>query len=465
VSPATPKPRVRILVVDDDPDIRELLSDRLQLMGFEPLCAKDGAEALGILRQDAPALTVLDLQLPGLGGMEVLQTIRREGLETTVIVITAWATAERAVEAMRSGAYDFISKPLDPAHLEVVINKALERERLREENRLLHSELDTQDRSLIGESPGLQALRRTAQQAAASNATILLRGESGTGKEILARAIHRWSPRNDRPLVIVNCVALSEELLESELFGHEKGAFTGAHERKQGKVELAHGGTLFLDEIGDLRPSLQAKLLRLLQEQEFERVGGTRPIRVDVRFIAATNTDLERAMQRNLFRPDLYYRLNVVSLTLPPLRERKEDLPLLTRYFVEKYSAELKRPPKPVSASALARMMRYHWPGNIRELENAIERAVVLSTGAEIEPADLPLPGAPGAEVDPDGTQAAPGGYHEAVVAFKRELLRAALARTSGNRTRAAEALGLQRTYLSRLLKDLGIRGPDEETE
>ena len=460
MSPATTKPRARILVVDDDPDIRELLSDRLQLMGFKALCAKDGHEALAILRQDSPALTLLDLQLPGLGGMEILQTIRREALETTVIVITAWATAERAVEAMRCGAYDFIPKPLDPAHLEVVINKALEREQLREENRLLHSELTTQERPLIGESAALRTLRRTAQQAAASNATILLRGESGTGKEILARAIHRWSPRSGRPLVIVNCVALSEELLESELFGHEKGAFTGAHQRKQGKVELAHGGTLFLDEIGDLRPQLQAKLLRLLQEQEFERVGGTRPIQVDVRFIAATNTDLERAMQRNLFRQDLYYRLNVVSLTLPPLRERKEDLPLLTRYFLDKYSAELKRPPKSVSAAALSLMTRYHWPGNIRELENAIERAVVLSTGSEIEPGDLPVSGA---EADPDTDRAASSGYQEAVTAFKRDFLRAALVRTNGNRTRAAEALGLQRTYLSRLLKDLGIRGSEEE--
>jgi len=462
VSRATTRPRVRILVVDDDSDIRELLSDRLQLMGFDVLCAKDGQEALGILRQETPPLTFLDLQLPGVGGMEVLQTIRREGHETTVIVITAWATAERAVAAMRAGAYDFIPKPLDPAHLEVVINKALERDSLREENRLLHSELDTQERSLIGESAVMQALRRTAQQAAASNATILLRGESGTGKEILARAIHRWSPRSSRPLVIVNCVALSEELLESELFGHEKGAFTGAHQRKQGKVELADGGTLFLDEIGDLRPSLQAKLLRLLQEQEFERVGGTRPIRVDVRFIAATNTDLERAMQRNLFRQDLYYRLNVVSLSLPPLRERMEDLELLTRYFVEKYSAELKRPPKPVSPGARALLAGYHWPGNVRELENAIERAVVLSTGPAIEPGDLPI-SVPAA--GPEEDQAAGGAFHEAVLAFKRDFLRAALARTNGNRTRAASALGLQRTYLSRLLKDLGLTTADKEAE
>ncbi len=455
------RPRSRILVVDDDPDILELLSDRLRLMQLEVLCAGDGQEALTLLRQEAPPLTLLDLQLPLLTGMEVLHTIRREGIETTVIVITAWATPERAVEAMRAGAYDFIPKPLDPAHLEVVINKALERDSLREENRLLHDELGSLDRPLIGESPAIQEVVRVAQQAAASNATILLQGESGTGKEILARAIHRWSPRRNRPLVTVNCVALSEELLESELFGHEKGAFTGAHQRKQGKVELAHGGTLFLDEIGDIRPSLQAKLLRLLQEQEFERVGGIRPIRVDVRFVAATNTDLERVMKQGAFRQDLYYRLNVVRLALPPLRERKEDLEPLLRHFVEKYSAELKRAPKPVSPAAQAILARYDWPGNVRELENAIERAVVLSTGPEILPRDLPiLRSQPGEEVNDE----LPGTYHEAVQGFKRNLLRSALARANGNQSKAAEALRLQRTYFSRLLKDLGIRSPQIPT-
>jgi len=362
------------------------------------------------------------------------------------------------VEAMRAGAYDFLPKPLDPAHLEVVINKALERESLREENRLLHGELDSLERPLVGESPAIQEVVRTAQQAAASNATILLRGESGTGKEILARAIHRWSPRRNSPLVTVNCVALSEDLLESELFGHEKGAFTGAHQRKRGKIELANGGTLFLDEIGDIRPLLQAKLLRLLQEQEFERVGGTRPIRVDVRFVAATNTDLERAMKEGRFRQDLYYRLNVVSLTLPPLRERRGDVEPLARHFVEKYSAELKRPPKAILPEAMAILAGHRWPGNVRELENAIERAVVLSAGPAIGPWDLPILG-----LEPDaaaGQGPAGSTYHEAVLNFKRELLRSALARTNGNQTRAAEALGLQRTYLSRLLKELGIRAP-----
>ena len=451
------RPRSRILIVDDDPDIRELLSDRLQLMKLDVTCAADGQEALGLLRQEAPPLTLLDLQLPRLSGMGVLEAIHREGLDTTVIVITAAGTVERAVEAMRAGAYDFLPKPLDPAHLEVVINKALERDSLRKENRLLHSELDRLDRPLVGESQAMRELVRTAQQAAASNATILLRGESGTGKEILARAVHRWSPRHQRPFVTVNCVALSEDLLESELFGHEKGAFTGAHQRKLGKVELSHGGTLFLDEIGDIRPSLQAKLLRLIQEQEFERVGGTRTIRVDVRFVAATNTDLERAMKQGAFRQDLYYRLNVVSLTLLPLRERKEDLKQLACHFVEKYSGELKRPAKPISPEALALLADYDWPGNVRELENAIERAVVLSTGPEIAPRDLPiLPTADRGEPPMDSAS----GFHEAVLHFKRELLRSTLARADGNQTRAAELLGLQRTYLSRLLKELGVRAP-----
>jgi DNA-binding NtrC family response regulator len=448
-------PRSRILLVDDDPDILEVLSDRLQLMGFEVVCSSDGQEALDQLRREAPPLTLLDLQLPRLNGLDVLKTIRREGIETTVIVITAWGTPERAVEAMRAGAYDFIPKPLDPGHLELVIKKALERETLIEENRLLHGEMESLERPLVGHSRIIQDLLKIAQQAAASNATILLRGESGTGKEILARAIHRWSDRRRRPFVTVNCVALSEELLESELFGHEKGAFTGAHQRKQGKVELADGGTLFLDEIGDIRPPLQAKLLRLVQEQEFERVGGTRPIRVDTRFIAATNTDLEQAMKQGIFRQDLYYRLNVVSLVLPPLRKRMEDIQGLSRHFVDKYSSELKRPPRPISPAAMAILTRHTWPGNVRELENAIERAVVLSTGSTIEPHDLPVASLESGE-HPDAQ--GDGSYHQAVLQFKRGLLQSALAQANGNQTRAAEALGLQRTYLSRLIKELGVR-------
>ncbi len=448
------KSRGRLLLVDDDPDLREALSERLSLMKFDVTCASSGEEALDLLRRQRFPMTLLDLQLPRQSGLEVLQVIRREGLETTVIVITAWGTLEKAVEAMRAGAYDFLAKPLDLAHLEVVITKAMERNALREENWLLQGEIGSLERPLLGECPAFSEVVQTAREAAASNATILLRGESGTGKEILARAIHRWSPRASRPFVVVNCVALSEELLESDLFGHEKGAFTGAHQLKRGKVELADGGTLFLDEVGDIRPPLQAKLLRLLQEQEFQRVGGTQALRADLRFVAATNTDLERAMTEGRFRQDLYYRLNVVSLTLPPLRDRKADIDVLSRHFVEKYSRELKRSSKPMSSAALALLTGYHWPGNVRELENILERAVVLSKGSAIEPRDLPnLAHHPGEA--PAGVNLS---YHDAVSAFKRDLLRAALVRANGNQTRAAEMLALRRTYLSRLLKVLGIR-------
>jgi DNA-binding NtrC family response regulator len=447
--------RSRILVVDDDPDILEVLSDRLQLLGFEVSRAQDGQEALSILRRDAPPLALLDLQLPRLSGLEVLRAIQQERLETTVIVITAWGTPERAVEAMRAGAYDFVPKPVEPAHLEVVIRKALERENLRQENWRLHSVLEGPDRPFIGQSSAMQAVLHTARQAAASNATVLLRGESGTGKEVLARAIHRWSPRRGGPLVVVSCVSLSEDLLESELFGHEKGAFTGAHQRKRGKVELADGGTLFLDEVGDIRPSLQAKLLRLLQEHEFERIGGTHPIGVDVRFIAATNADLERGLREGTFRQDLYYRLNVVSLILPPLRARKDDIQALARHFVAKYCTELNRPPKAIAPAAIDLLRQYDWPGNVRELENAIERAVVLSTEVEIGPRDLPI--AP-TTVEDEAHTTPDSSFRHAVLAFKRDLLRSALAQANGNQTRAAEALGLQRTYLSRLLRELGLR-------
>ena len=448
--------RGRLLLVDDDPDLREALSERLTMMKLDVTCASDGEEALTILRRQGFPITLLDLQLPRQSGMEVLQAIHREGIESTVIVITAWGTLEKAVEAMRVGAYDFLAKPLDLAHLEIVITKALERNALREENWLLHGEIGDLERPLLGGSPAFSEVVQTARDAAASNATILLRGESGTGKEILARAIHRWSPRESRPFVVVNCVALSEELLESDLFGHERGAFTGAHQLKRGKVELADGGTLFLDEVGDIRPPLQAKLLRLVQEQEFQRVGGTHTLRGDLRFVAATNTDLERAMTEGKFRQDLYYRLNVVSLTLPPLRDRKDDIELLAQHFVEKYRRELKRPSKPISPQALAILASYHWPGNVRELENIIERAVVLCKGPTVEPGNLPNLGQQHGQMPTDAS----GSYHDVVRAFKRDLVRSALVRTNGNQTKAAEILGLRRTYLSRLLKVLGIREP-----
>ncbi|MBI2360896.1 MAG: sigma-54-dependent Fis family transcriptional regulator, partial [Deltaproteobacteria bacterium] len=320
----------RVLIVDDDAASRELLEVRLRALKCEVVMAADGREALSSIRRETPALVLLDLQMPGVGGMEVLRTLRRDGIDLPFIVITAHGSVESAVEAMKEGAYDFILKPFDPKHLEIVVRKALERERLRRDVEVLTEEADRRYHLVVGKSAKMNEAIETAKKAAASNSTVLLLGESGTGKEIFARSIHNWSERKGNPFVAINCVGLSKELLESELFGHEKGAFTGAHELKKGKMELAHGGTVFLDEVGDISSELQTKLLRFLQEREFERVGGAKPITVDVRIVAATNCDLERAVSEGRFRLDLYHRLNVIPVTLPPLKERKEDISSLT---------------------------------------------------------------------------------------------------------------------------------------
>jgi DNA-binding NtrC family response regulator len=449
----------RLLLVDDDPDLCEALSDRLTALGFQVTVAGTGADALRLVREEAPALVLLDLVLPGMDGMGVLEAIRREEPDALVIVITAYGTIARAVEAIKKGAYDFVTKPFDPTHLEIVLGKALERQALRDANALLTSEIGDRYAAIVGESPAMQAVVDVARRAAPSGATVLLLGESGTGKEVLARAIHRWSLRASRPFVVVNCVALSEELLESELFGHEKGAFTGAHQQKRGRLEVAHGGTVFLDEIGDLRPSLQAKLLRVLQDQTFERVGGTRPIHADVRFIAATNRDLAQAVRQGQFRLDLFYRLHVVTVTLPPLRERAVDVPALARHLLERYRREVKREVLGFVPDALACLRRHAWPGNVRELENAIERAVVLSEGPEIGVRDLPVEVRDVGEAGGLGRESGRS-FHAALEEYKRGLIASALRRTGGNRTQAARVLGLQRTYLARLIRDLGLAPP-----
>jgi DNA-binding NtrC family response regulator len=447
----------RILVVDDDPDIRTILADRLAARGHEVLESTDGLKALEICARELPDLMLLDLDLPGADGLTVLERLRQESLPPTVVVITAFATVEKAVEAMRRGAFDFLPKPFQPGLVELTVQKALERNELREENRALRAALPG-GKPLVGSSGALRELVQQARKAAESKSTVLLVGESGTGKEVLARSIHAWSPRASRPFIAVNCVALSEELLESELFGHEKGAFTGAHQQKPGKFELANHGTIFLDEVGDIRESLQAKLLRVLQEHEFERVGGTKPIRVDIRVIAATNRNLEEAVKGGRFREDLYYRLNVVRLRLPPLRERPEDIPMLAEHFLRKYCAETGKAIPGISAEAMELLKTLPWPGNVRELENAIERAVVLGAGAEISLVDLGLRTIGGAASSPPSAELSIEPFHEGVEDFKRELIRRALEQAKGNQTRAAEMLGLQRTYLSRLLKNLGLR-------
>ncbi|HXV82091.1 MAG TPA: sigma-54 dependent transcriptional regulator [Candidatus Binatia bacterium] len=442
-----------ILVVDDDPYIREALEDRLASLGYRVMVAGDGHNALQLIERDIPHLILLDIELPGIKGIDVLKEIRRRDLDVPVIMITAYGSIDLAVEAMREGAYDFIPKPFKPGHIPLVVQKALERQRLRREVEILSEEVDKRYRLIAGKSAKMKQALDAAKKAAASKSTVLLLGESGTGKELFARGIHNWSERKDRPFVPINCVGLSKELLESDLFGHEKGAFTGAHQLKKGKMEIAHGGTVFLDEIGDVSTELQTKLLRFLQEREFERVGGTQPIHVDVRIIAATNRDLQNAIENGAFREDLYYRLNVVPIKLPPLRERKEDLPDLAQFFAGRFTKEAKKANMEITESAMAKLEAYDWPGNVRELANVIERAVVLGQGSTIEIDDL-APGISGTEARKSSE---PLSYHQAIDGHRREVILQALSQTHGNRAAAARLLGLERSYLLKLMKSFHI--------
>ena len=447
--------RGRILIVDDEEDIRETLADRLEAEGYEVVTAVNGVEALQHIRSAELDLVLLDLQMPQMDGMEVLQQLAAESLDPTVVVITAYGTIERAVQAIKAGAYDFIPKPFEPDHIRAVVEKAMEREGLRRENAYWRQQASSSTSPLTTEAPKMRQVFDTAYRAADSDATVLILGESGTGKEVLARAIHHRSGRRDKPFVAVNCVALAENLLESELFGHEKGAFTGAQQQKKGCFEMARGGTVLLDEIGSTRPDFQVKLLRVLQEGTFQRVGSGQELHADVRVIAATNRDLEKAMQEGSFLPDLYYRLNVVALRVPPLRERIEDLAALAQLFLQKYAHETKREVVGIADETLACMQAYAWPGNVRELENAIERAVVLGTEEQIEPEDLPEQILGAAAVAQEEMTA---GYHASVKDYQRRLIQKTLEQTEGHQARAAEILGLQRTYLSRLIKNLGLR-------
>ncbi len=442
-----------ILVVDDDPDIREILRDSLMALSPRVLTASSGEECLDVIEQQRPLMVLLDIELPGKSGLEVLKNIRTREDDITVIMITAYGTIERAVQAMKEGAYDFIAKPFELDHILAVVERALERERLKRGAELLAEETGERYRLVGGKSPKMSEAIETARKSANSRSTVLLFGESGTGKEVFARAIHRWSERKQAPFVAINCVGLSKELLESELFGHEKGAFTGAHQLKKGKMELAHGGTVFLDEIGDISPEVQTKLLRFLQEREFERVGGTQPVRVDVRIIAATNRDLENAVKEGRFREDLYYRVHVIPIALPPLRERREDIPALAEYFLRRFALETKRRITGMADEAEAKLLAYDWPGNVRELANVIERAVVLGQGPMIGLKDLP-PRITGAEREVRSEKLS---YRDALEAYRRELILRALNRHEGNRAAAARALGLHEKYLFQLIKSLRI--------
>jgi DNA-binding NtrC family response regulator len=444
-----------ILVVDDDPYIQEALGDRLESLGYRVARASDGKQALELIDHQDPQMVFLDIEMPGMKGLDVLREIRAREKDFPVVMITAYGSVDLAVEAMKEGAYDFIPKPFKANHIALVVEKAMERQRLRREKEVLSEEVDKRYRLVAGNSAKLNAAISGAKKAAGSKSTILLLGESGTGKELFARAIHNWSERKDRPFIAINCVGLSKELLESELFGYEKGAFTGASQLKRGKIEIANGGTVFLDEVGDISEELQAKLLRFLQEREFERVGGTQLIRVDVRIIAATNRNLEAAVKEGRFREDLYYRINVVPIVLPPLRGRKEDVPVLAQFFMQRFSIESKKNFTEISQEALEALSAYDWPGNVRELANVIERAVVLGQPPTIQIEDL-SPGIVAAEGEIDN-RPTPVSYHESVDEYRREVIVSALAQTQGNRAAAARLLGLQRSYLLRLMKAFNI--------
>ena len=446
--------KATVLIVDDDPAGQRLLSVRLRALGCEVETAGDGQKALASIQRDLPNLMLLDLEMPVMGGLELLRSLRRQRIELPVVVVTAYGSVETAVEAMKEGADDFITKPLDADHLEIVVRKVLEREELRQEKKILADEVGQRYHLVLGESPRMIHVADLAKKAAGSNATVLLLGESGTGKEIFARNIHNWSERKGRPFIAINSVGLSKELLESELFGHERGAFTGAHQLKKGKLELAHGGTVFLDEVGDIGPELQAKLLRFLEEREFERVGGTKSISVDIRIIAATNRNLEALIKEGLFREDLYHRLNVVAITLPPLRERKEDMPALTEYFLRKYSTQTKKNFSEITGDAREKLVAYDWPGNVRELANVIERAAVLGSGPKIGLEDLPGRIAVGEAGASPNTLS----YRQGMNAARKELIVKALSKTQGNRSAAAKLLGLEAKYFLKLTKSLGIK-------
>ena len=443
----------RILIVDDEPFNLDLLEQELTELGYAIDRASNGAEALRRIERAVPDLVLLDYQMPDMNGVEVLRAIRQNDSDLPVVIITAHGSIERAVEAIKAGADDFVTKPFDPDHLALVIKKALAQARLRSDLEFFAQEFGGSNRLIPGKSPAMLQVMLEAKKAAASKSTVLLLGESGTGKELFARAIHDWSERRLKPFVAINCAGLGKELLESELFGHEKGAFTGAHQLKKGKLELAQGGTAFLDEIGDLALELQTKLLRFLQEREFERVGGTAPIAVDLRIIAATNRDIEAAVKNGSFRQDLYHRLNVIALTLPPLRARKEDIPALASDLLQRFSLDLKKSFVAIAEDAMGKLLAYEWPGNVRELANVIERAVVLGDGPQLTVHHLParVLGAQPANVPKELS------YHDAINSYRRELIVRALADAQGNRAAAAKTLDMHRTHLMKLLKALQI--------
>jgi two-component system response regulator PilR (NtrC family) len=456
----------RILVVDDESSMREMLGIMLRKEGFDVVLTESRAQAAAVLAKGAVEMVITDVKLPDGDGIEILRHVKAAAPETVVVVMTAFGSTQTAVAALKLGAHDYLVKPFDVEELKVVVRNALEKKQLQEENLLLKAEFRSQhglDR-MVGVSPAMAALFNMVRSIASTGSTVMITGESGTGKELVAKAIHALSPRHDAPFVSINCGALPENLLESELFGHMKGAFTDAHQNKKGLFEAAHRGTLLLDEVGETLPSLQVKLLRVLQEKKIRRVGSTEEVEVDVRVVAATNRPLDRLVQEGRFREDLFYRLNVIPIRVPALRERREDVPLLANHFLERFGREMGKPVAKVSAEAMESLLRYSWPGNVRELENVIERAVALETSPAILPERLPdsvRQGVAARRSSPDGAldTLAPGfSLDQHLEALEAALVSRALAQAAGDRGSASQLLGISARSLRYLIQKHGLR-------
>ena len=446
--------RANILVIDDEETMRDSCRQTLSRDGHRVETAEDGSKGLALLKAESFDLVILDLKMPGLGGMKVLKRIKEDDTDTVVIVITGYATIESAVEAMKSGAYDFIPKPFTPDSLRAIVKRALEKRKLVLENVLLRSELKASlgPEVIIGQSESMKKVEELVQKVGPTDTTVLISGESGTGKELVARAIHRCSSRKDKPFVAVDCGSLVENLFESELFGHVKGSFTGATATKYGRFELANGGTLFFDEIGNIGINIQTKLLRVIQEREITKVGSSQVIKVDVRIVAATNMDLQKCIKDGTFREDLFYRLSVVPISLPPLRQRKDDIPFLANYFLKKYNKKRKKNITAISNRAMKALLEYDWPGNVRELENAIERAVVLAEDEVVRSSDLLYYGL--SVEEPVKTDS---GTSQRLVDVEKEHIARTLKMFDGHKGKTAERLGIDRKTLRLKLKKYGI--------
>jgi DNA-binding NtrC family response regulator len=455
----------KILIVDDDPEILNVIADILREAGYEVDKAEDGRKAIRCVEDDFYDLVITDLNLPQVDGMKVLQYVVDQSPETMCVILTGYGTIKGSVEAIKMGAFDYITKPVKSDEILIVVEKALKFRQLERENTLLKQQLRKKYRfeNFVGDSGPIQKVFELIERVADTDSTVLITGESGTGKELIAKAIHYNSHRQDNPMVVINCGAIPEELLESELFGHEKGAFTGAHKMRVGRFELANGGTIFLDEIGDMSPNLQVKLLRVLQEQKFERVGGTRTLEIDVRILAATNKNLISAVNRGRFRQDLFYRLNVIPIRVPPLRHRKPDIPLLLDFFIKKFNKQNRKRITGFSQEGLDCLMEYRWPGNVRELENLVERLIILSNGDQIELEDVPdsIKGKPSnvesieVKIPKDGIV-----FDQAVEEYEKKLILQALAETNWVKTKAAKLLNINRTTLIEKMKKKNLCKP-----